>query len=63
MYNMISLPICLIIALLDVVVVLAITLWYYNWVTKRLRIKMLENINEIKSQIDELSAAASTKNS
>ena len=60
---MISLPICLIIALLDVVVVLAITLWYYNWVTKRLRIKMLENINEIKSQIDELSAAASTKNS
>ena len=59
---MISLPICLIIALLDVVVVLAITLWYYNWVTKRLRIKMLENINEIKSQIDELSAAASTKN-
>lgn len=60
---MISLPICLIIALLDVVVVLAITLWYYSWVTKRLRIKMLENINEIKSQIDELSAAASTKNS
>ena len=60
---MISLPICLIIALLDVVVVLAITLWYYNWVTKRLRIKMLENINEIKSQIDELSAAASVKNS
>ena len=63
MYNMISLPICLIIALLDVVVVLAITLWYYSWVTKRLRIKMRENINEIKSQIDELSAAASTKNS
>ena len=60
---MISLPICLIIALLDVVVVLAITLWYYSWVTKRLRIKMRENINEIKSQIDELSAAASTKNS
>ena len=60
---MISLPICLIIALLDVVVVLAITLWYYSWVTKLLRIKMRENINEIKSQIDELSAAASTKNS
>mgnify|MGYP000277141725 CR=1 FL=1 len=59
---MISLPICLLIALLDVVVVLVITLWYYSWVTKRLRIKMRENINEIKSQIDELSAATSTKN-
>ena len=58
----INLSVCLIIALLDVVVVLATCHWYYSWVTKRLRVKMRENINEIKSQIDELSAAARANN-